>query len=1294
MQVDTLAPKSTVSGTPESPRPQGVRLSSAQQQAWFLGQLVPDTVAYNFQAQLSVRGPLEVAILEAALAELVERHESLRTVFVDTDDGPRQYIRDAWRPEVPVIDLAGVPDEMRENYSRLLIDTELRKNIAVDSLPLIRWLLIREAPDRHLLLHIEHHLIHDGWSFRLFLRELATLYSRRIRPGSADPLPEASQFIDFCVEEGEWLSSDEGLTQRAFWRDRLTDWPVYNNSLRTAPVDERTALTFSGSSVSLPMPAEVLSVLVDLAHATRTTLFETMMAIFAAVVREARGLDRMIVGTAIANRDQPSTQVLVGMLVNMLPLRFSGSESLRTLLAQARDEVRQACANGRVPLSMMVEDLRPERRNSTLPFIQTAFNFHNSMSRDLAFEGLEVDILEGLSNGSAKFDLSVIVVFNDETDPRKGGRILVEYADDLAPESELVAFFEEYLAIARAWADAPDLTLKALRGAMNGPEDAPAYWRRQLEEPSDARLHGPCFRTALPSGRRKSVSLPLPSHPTEGPLAEADVLAAHALLLSRYTGSDDVLFGYQPEGRPDPLPLRQRIHESLTFAALGDQMAESLRAAQVHGDMPLGTILEVAEDGSLTNGQLPFQTVLCLRSTAGDSGDSGDSGDGAEVVVTVRRGASGDILEVSFDDGLFHPAVAERFARHFARLAAVSRDAALSTVDTVSQEEKSRLLAWSAGATPDYPERTVHGQFEDWVARQPEAVALRQGGRSILYGDLNRDADRLAAGLRAAGVAPGDTVGIASERSVDLITGLLGILKAGAAYVPVDPDSPEERQHLVLKETGARVVLSDAPAALAPNPAVTVLEIARLLVETPQPAAGSPGSAGTPDDRCYYMFTSGSTGTPKGVHSTHRGVVSLVVNNDYADIRPGDRLMHFAPLSFDASTFEIWGMLLNGATLVLQPGLAGLDELAETVTSEKITILWLTTSLFKEMMDSHGAVVASARHVMTGGDVVPMESVRKLFARESGSRFTVAYGPTECTTFATCHEIRPTDDLGDRVSIGRAIAHSNTYILDDHGRPVPPGVPGEIVVGGPGVSGAYLDRPALTAERYFPNPFIPGDTLFRTGDLGAWGEDGTIDFLGRKDDQVKIRGFRVEPGEVEAALRRLDGVLAGTVIVWKTKGEKCLVGFVVPVPGATLEEAALRTAVRELLPDYMVPARILVIDRLPLRKSGKIDKVRLAKLADETAPGAARQSGPASDMEIAVGKAWAEILGMEKIGPDEDFFSLGGHSLAAMRIMSQLSRQVGRRLPLSLLFDQPTVRALAAAIEEKAGGSAKIGEPA
>ncbi|HEV7786142.1 MAG TPA: amino acid adenylation domain-containing protein, partial [Thermoanaerobaculia bacterium] len=538
--------------------------------------------------------------------------------------------------------------------------------------------------------------------------------------------------------------------------------------------------------------------------------------------------------------------------------------------------------------------------------------------------------------------------------------------------------------------------------------------------------------------------------------------------------------------------------------------------------------------------------------------------------LSAFDGVLAGIAEYSSD--LFERATIARLAGHLqALLAGMAMDPErpAGELPLLTPIESAQLMEWSGAAAPSpYPrERSIHELFAEQAAARPEAVAVCLGEERLTYGELDRRANRLARRLLRLGAGPEVPIGLYLDRSLEMVVALVAILKSGGAYVPLDPGFPRQRLAFILAQTGALLVLTgeslraDLPADTRWLCLDTAAEAAAIAAES----AEAPLPAGGPENLAYVMYTSGSTGEPKGVAVTHRAVVRLVRETHYASFGPEEVFLQVAPLAFDASTFEIWGALLNGGRLALfPPGPVALEELAEVVARQGVTSLWLTAGLFHAMVDGPIAGLRPLRQLLAGGDVLSPSHVRRALADLPGCVVINGYGPTENTTFTCCHRMAGPEEAGTPVPIGRPIAHTWVHVVDRAGQPSPAGVPGELRIGGDGLARGYLGRPGLTAERFVPDPFgAPGARLYRTGDLARHLPDGTLEFLGRLDQQVKIRGFRIEPGEIEAVLERHPGVRAAAVLSWERRaGDARLVAYVEPINPA---DAPAWRDLRELL---------------------------------------------------------------------------------------------------------------------------------
>jgi amino acid adenylation domain-containing protein len=791
----------------------------------------------------------------------------------------------------------------------------------------------------------------------------------------------------------------------------------------------------------------------------RVTPHMTLRALFEALVHRLTGRERFVVGCGVANRRTPALESVVGMVLNnvALPADLSGAPDLETLLARVRDTAVAALDHQDVPFDRVVAAVDPERSPGRSPLCQVFFSSYDGPLPELELRDVRVEPCFGLNNGSAKFDLNVIVAAVPTTPP--GG----------------------------------------------------------------------------PAGASRS----------------------------RPSRSIEMIWEYSTD-----LFERETIERWTAWFV---------------------TLLDAALQG-------PSRPIHALP--------------------------------------LMSPA-----------------------------EREQVLVAWNRTAT-EYPrDATLHELFENVARRTPEHPALVAGDQVITYRELDRRANQFAAYLAGKGVGAGARVGLCLERSPDAIAAILGTLKAGAAYVPLDPSDPPDRRALLVREASLDIVHGDTGC--------------EALTDGPGP---TPRLA----DAAYVMFTSGSAGPPKGVVVTHRNVVRLVRGTDYATLGPGEVLLQMAPLTFDASTFEIWGALANGAPLVLWPDREiDLGALGRVVEQHHVTTLWLTASLLHAVVRTRLQALAGLRQLLAGGDVLQPDDVARVRQAYPDLRIVNGYGPTEATTFSCCYVVPPGPVSEGSIPIGRPIANTTAYVLDDRLEPAPIGVPGELFIGGDGVSPGYVNAPDLTAQRFLPDPWSDrGGRLYRTGDRVRWRADGQLEFLGRIDRQVKVRGYRVEPAELETVIASLPDVRDVAVTTPEDPaGGRRLHAFV--VANGEVPVAGLRAALASRLPGYMIPSGFTVLDHLPMTSGGKTDYASLPP------PEAAREdvrevTMPRDELESTLLEIWELVLGRTGIGTLDDFFDLGGHSLLAMQVTARIEERLGVTVPLQRLFDAPTVAALARVVEESA----------
>ena len=748
----------------------------------------------------------------------------------------------------------------------------------------------------------------------------------------------------------------------------------------------------------------------------------------------------------------------------------------------------------------------------------------------------------------------------------------------------------------------------------------------------------------------------------------------------------------------DILPLRVRLQADATTQHLLQQVNSTRQEAYANRDVTFQQIVEASGSAPNRNYHPVFQVSMgssdALRLP--DDAPSVTANMSLDLSVMIHEAAS--FLEITFNyaNKLFYRETIERWADHLRVLLegmVTDHHQSIWCLPLLTTDAREQVLYRFNATESDYPpDKLMHELFEERAARAPGAAAVTCADRSLTFGELNAKANQLARYLVERGVGPDQPVGIYVERSLDMVVGLLGILKAGGAYVPLDPGYPAERLQYVFNNCKPFIVLTQErlKEGLPFDQGRVISLDADWMDISKRPAqnlqAWRLGSS--PQHLAYVIYTSGSTGTPKGVMVEHRHVVRfLAAADEWFHFEPENVWTLFHSFAFDFSVLELWGALLSGSRLVIVPyeTTRSPREFDALLSREKITVLNQTPSAFGQLMVAQGADRKShfLRNVILGGEALQTSALKAWYECDAvhGADLTNMYGPTETTVFVTYRPLQANDaDYATGGSpIGRPIAHSRIYILDEYLQPVPIGVTGEIYIGGAGVARGYFNRPELTADRFLVDPFIEQKDarMYRSGDLGRWGADGAIEDLGRNDHQVKIRGFRIELGEIETQLLRQDSVKDAVVLAREDMpGEKRLVAYVVPRnPSGVNEESysqRLRVHLRSRLPAHMVPSGFVILENLPLTANGKLDRRALPRPRDEAYQRGLHEE-PRDEIERAIAKMWEELLHVAEVGRNDNFFELGGHSLSGTRLIETMERHFDLPLPASTVFQCPTV---------------------
>ncbi len=851
-----------------------------------------------------------------------------------------------------------------------------------------------------------------------------------------------------------------------------------------------------------------------------------------------------------------------------------------------------------------------------------------------------------------------------------------------------------------------------------------AYWKEQLagapavlELPTDH----PRAATKHSSGGRQAINFPLALQESLKALSQQEnttmfmtLLAAFKTLLYRYTAQENVVVGSPVANRSrvevepligffvNTLVLHTDLSGNPTFRDILARVREVALGAYAHQELPFEKLVEelqpernlhinplfqvmfILQDGTNRTLSLPGLTTDILPRKIGT--------EQFDLTLSIHESATGLTGYLTYNADLFEATTIERMVGHFQTLLegiVADPNQLIAQLPLLTASEREQLLVtFNATEAPRQVDQCLHHLFEAQVVRTPQAIAVVSGNEQLTYEALNQRANQLAHYLTKRGVGPETLVAICMDRSLEMVIGLMAILKAGAGYVPLDPTYPADRLAFIVNDAQAPILLTQHKLIdrLPPSEA-QIIELDTdnaAILQEPQTNVPSEVSG---HNVAYVMYTSGSTGVPKGVVVLHRGVCNyLLWRQSYFPLNETDRALQKTSFSFVDSVWELFEPLMVGAQLIMAEPNRHQDTnyLVKFIIEQKITAVDFIPSLLHLFLEEPDvAQCTSLRRVTTGSETVTVDLQTRFFTHLNAGLYNL-YGPTEASIATTCWTCQPDDDRRS-VPIGRPIANSQIYLLDKYLQPAPLGFPGEVHIGGRGLARGYLNQPDLTAEKFIRHPFNddPEARLYKTGDLARYLPDGTLEFLGRADHQVKIRGYRVELGEIEAFLRQVDVVQEAVAIVREDRpGDKRLVAYVIANNGGDIDPAQLRDYLKEKLPDYMIPSAFVDLEKMPMTPNGKVDRKQLPEPDWNTLHLANDYVEPEGLIEEMVAEVWQTVLGLDRVGLYDNFFDLGGHSLLAIQVISRLRHDYSIELMVHTLFEAPTIAELVPVIEE------------
>ncbi|WP_431949197.1 amino acid adenylation domain-containing protein [Nocardia lijiangensis] len=1251
-------------------------LSPLQSSLLVLIELLAGSVdAYIIQLAAELTGELDTNRLRRAAQTILDRHANLRSAFVATADGtPVQLVIDGLEMPWRIVD--GVADSDLPG----LLAAEQRTEFDPAVAPLLRFTLYRTDSGRSHLVLTGHHILLDGWSMPLLMKELLVLYATG---GDASPLPPVRPYRDYL----RWLSQQDREGAQRAWSEVLA------GATATMLAPELTWPAASGDGFGLcefELSAAQTTELTAYAAAAEVTANTVIQAAWGLVVAASTGRDDVVFGATISGRPAELDGIgeMIGLFVDAIPVRvrFDQGTTIRALIDGVQAEQVSLLDHHHLGLGAIQRVAgQGELFDTMLVFESYPVDVEGLRQASGALDGVQVDGLDGADY--THYPITVLVFLGSRT------LVQMKYRRDIVADATAQAVADRLRRVLGDLLDAPDRAAAETALLLDVESDdsitRSRYWRTALAGLPELELPAGGPRAAREADDRGRVAFSVPDEvhrglrglaETAGVTWSAVVRTALAVLLARLSGVDDVAIGSPVrDGRSAEVVLRTRVDRCARFLDLLPDAHRVELEGFAHSGIPFDELVDLLGVGRSSARHPLFQAALSFQGPAEAVGD---------LALSLTGDSSGLRGEMCYARDRFGDFDADTFAQRFVRvLTALAErpDLPVGDLPLLAADEHERWTRMGGGSL------AAVGTLPDLLARGVrfgrDRIAVRDAGGGYTYGELDELSSRLARVLIERGVAPETVVALAMRRSYEMIVAVWAVAKAGGAYLPVDPTYPAERVRYMIADSGAAlgITVSDQAAGLSGAVDWLMLDDPAVRARCTAHSAAAPADA---DRRAplrlshpaYVIYTSGSTGRPKGVAVTHAGLGGLVGHTvDMLRLAPEHRMLHVCSPSFDQSVEELSSAFYSGATLVIAPpDTVGGAELHDLLRAERVTHTIITPALLGTV-DSTG--LDDLAVVSAGGEATTPELVARW---QPGRRFINGYGPTEATIGATYTTLL----AGQRVTIGRPVPGMWATVLDERLHPVPAGVAGELYLAGPALARGYHGRSGATAERFVAHPWMSGERMYRTGDLVRWvpaAESGgwELECLGRTDFQVKVRGFRIELGEIDAVLGGHPLVdYAVTVGRENPSGAAVLVSY---VTGRGIDADRLARWAARSLPSHMVPAAIVVLDEVPLTAVGKLDRNALPE--PEFAARVYRE--PSTTMERTVADVFTEVLGIDRIGADDDFFELGGNSLLATRVTARLGAAVDARVPVRLLFAAPTVAGCARKVAELTGAGGR-----